>query len=98
MNRIINPTISIILILAVFCGALFIVLRGETSLNRQLTASVFDAGRTFLPECLEDADNTFLSNWNQECEGRGLEEKCSLPKKISDKLKADQKKNRNSCY
>jgi len=98
MNKAIDPIISIVIVLTVFCASLFMILGEETSLNKQLTASVFDAGRTFLSECLEDADNTFLSNWNQECEGRGSEEKCSLPKDIADKLKADQKEAQTSCH
>ena len=103
MKKNINPSISIVIMLAVFVVSLFIILQGETALNEQLSASIISGVRTPLDtmamsECLRDEYNNFLIKWNQECKAGNLEDKCSLPRDIADPLKADYENSQKSCY
>lgn len=103
MKKNINPTISIVIMLAVFVVSLFIILQGETALNKQLSASIVSGVKMPLDtmeisECLRNEYSTFLSKWNQECKAENLEDKCSLPRDIADPLKADYENSQKSCY
>lgn len=103
MKKNINPSISIVIILAVFVVSLFVILQGEITLNKQLSASIASSIKTPLntmvtSECLEDEYYTFLTEWNQECKAENLEDKCSLQRDIADSLKVDYKNSQKSCY
>ena len=52
-------------------------------LTRKLTGQI---GKKILSDCLDEAYNIFENLWNQECESKGLEEKCDLPKDIATDL------------
>jgi len=52
-------------------------------LTRKLTGQI---GKKILSDCLDEAYNIFENLWNQECENKGLEEKCDLPKDIATDL------------
>lgn len=89
--------------LAVFVISLFVILQGEATLNKQLSASIVGSVKTPLDtmamsECLRDEYSTFLAKWNQECKAGNLEDKCSLPRDIADPLKDDYKNSQKSCY
>jgi len=104
MRRYINPTLSIIIVLIVFCLALFAILQKEILLNRQLSASISDNVKSKIldmaemSECIGEAYNIFLTKWNQECKGLGLEDKCSLPRNIADSLKSEYADSQKTCY
>ncbi|MBU3942578.1 hypothetical protein KKA24_01190 [Patescibacteria group bacterium] len=103
MKKNIDPLISILIVIAVFTVAVFLIFQGETSLNNQLSASISKYGNkmvetTETSECLRETYNDFLTNWNQECKAEGLEDKCSLSKEIANPLKADYQTEQNLCY
>jgi len=104
MQKYISPTLSIVIVLAVFCLALFTVLQGEASLNKQLTASISGSVKdkaldmAEMSECVGKAYNIFLTKWNQECKGLGLEDKCDLPRSIADSLKSEYADSQKTCY
>lgn len=49
-------------------------------LTGKLTGQI---GEKILSDCLDKAKNAFEDLWNQECEDKGLEERCDLPKDIA---------------
>ena len=105
MKKNISPAISIVIVLAVFVVSLFVILQGEATLNKQLSASIISGVKIKTPldtmamsKCLRDEYNTFLTKWNQECKVGNLEDKCSLPRDIADPLKADYENSQKSCY
>jgi len=51
-----------------------------------------------LSDCLDEAYNTFEDLWNQECENKGLEEKCDLPKDIATDLLNGYQELKQGCY
>jgi len=118
-NKYIEPIVSLAIISAVFCIALFGILNQEQILNKQLRASVtqFNISEyknkigeqivdkteervkaVVLADCLRKAYNDFLSQWNQECEELGLDEKCSLSKDIAEQLKDEYQNSEKTCY
>lgn len=102
MQKYINPTISIVIVLTVFLVSLVFILQEETALNKQFSASMIGSVKTLntmaISECLRDAHGEFLSKWNQECEGQNLEDKCSLSKNIADQLKSEYENSQKYCY
>lgn len=52
----------------------------------------------FSSSCLKNAYNNFENLWNQECEKRGLEEKCDLPKDIATDLLDEYQELEQGCY
>lgn len=107
-NKYIEPLVSLVIIGAIFCVALFVILNREQAFNKQLQASVIQSVAKSDSEeqivdnktkrCLEEAYNTFLSQWNQECQGLNLEEKCSLLKEIAEPLKEEYQGLEETCY
>lgn len=89
----IQPLVSVLIVLAVFCVFLFVILQGQQTFNKQLTASVFQ------PNCLsnDNAYKNFEQSWNQECEELGLEDRCSLPRDIADELKKEYQDIKQEC-
>jgi len=51
-----------------------------------------------LSECFDKAKNAFEDLWNQECEDKGLEEKCSLPRDIAADLLDAYQELKQGCY
>ncbi len=99
MKKNIDPLISILIVTAVFTGAVLLIFQGETSLKNQLSASIMKSVEVNEDsECLRDAYNDFLTNWNQECKAEGLEDKCSLSKEIANPLKVDYQTKQDNCY
>ena len=59
---------------------------------------VEQAKKMILSGCLKTADKTFETLWNQECEERGLQEKCDLPKWIAEDLMNKNQQLEEECY
>ena len=54
--------------------------------------------KKILSDCLDEAYNTFEYSWNQECEEKGLKEKCDLPKDIAADLLNEHQELQQRCY
>ena len=101
MKRSIDPLISILIVMVAFMAVTLLILQGETALNNQISASIFNPQRfktMEISECLDNAYNDFLTNWNQVCKAERLEEKCSLDKDVAEPLKSTYQKSQNNCY
>lgn len=71
----------------------------EPEAGEQLIAKVAEQMKQiFSSSCLKDAYNSFENLWNQECEERQLEEKCSLPKGIATDLLNEYQELKEGCY
>jgi len=104
-----KSAIFISIVIAVFIICLVFIFQQEYELSKQLKAEVFQSinlgelipeGQTnkiALMHCLEDAFDNYKNMWNQECENRGLEEKCSLPRSIADVLKENFEQVKQNC-
>lgn len=66
---------------------------------RELTGKL--TGQTekrILSNCLNQAYDVFENLWNQECENKGLAEKCDLPKDIAVDLLNEYQELQQGCY
>ena len=51
-----------------------------------------------LSDCFDKAKNALEDLWNQECEDKGLEEECSLPRDIAADLLDAYQELKQGCY
>lgn len=54
--------------------------------------------KKILSDCFDEAYDVFEDLWNQECEEKGLEEKCDLPKDIATDLLNEYQELKQRCY
>lgn len=105
----IKSIIFSVLIGLVFAVSLFLIIKEEQALDRQLKAAVFSsedltgklagqAEKKALSDCLDWTYDVFEDLWNQECEDRELEEKCDLPKDIATGLLDGYQNLKQGCY
>lgn len=64
-------------------------------LTGRLTGQI---GKKILSDCLDKAYDIFEDLWNQECDNKGLEEKCDLPKDIATDLLNGYQELQQGCY
>ncbi len=79
------------------------VFPSEKILGKQITKDLTgkltgQIERKILSDCLDEAKNAFEDLWNQECEDKGLEEKCDLPKDIASDLLNGYQELKQGCY
>ena len=68
-------------------------------ITKQLTGRLTgQVGKKILSDCLDKAYDVFENLWNQECESRGLEGKCDLPKDIATDLLDGYEQLKQGCY
>ncbi len=68
-------------------------------ISKQLTGRLKDqVEKKILSVCLDEVYDTFEALWNQECEQRGLKEKCDLPKDIATDLLDGYQELKQGCY
>ena len=79
------------------------VFQSKDILGKQITEELTgkltgQVEKKILSDCLDKAYNSFEHFWNQECEKKGLEEKCDLPKDIATDLLDGYQEIKQGCY
>ena len=75
----------------------------EEILGEQITKELIgklegQIGKKILSDCFDEAYSIFENLWNQECESKGLEEKCDLSKDIATDLLDGYQNLKQGCY
>jgi len=79
------------------------VFQSKDILGKQITEELTgkltgQVEKKILSDCLDEAYDVFENLWNQECEKKGLEEKCDLPKDIATDLLDGYQEIKEGCY